>query len=391
MSKSTKTEKKRQHTVPQMYQRNFAINEDKTLIGVYHIQSDNYISFGAIKRQAYEKYFYGEDGSFEEYLSHIEGKANQIIQDIVKYNKVPAINTEEHVDLVKFVATLATRTTHEVEALEEMVNNYIEQTGASEEKKTAMYAEIEEGKRHNGLAGKGAMSVLNGIQTSVLLGDMKIKILECENDHSFITSDNPVVMYNLYMEKDNKPGSVIGFATVGLQMFMPISPTKCLIMYDDVVYHMGRKDSDVVKIHGKDVDNINRLEYLNANELVFFNDSVTGEYMNKLAEKYKKDRYDEKTEAALHKYEFKNNKLVGKYIRFSRKDLRIGLKMSYGFETDLARHLVIPKDTYLVRSKELLNWLRRAAGGPDHLRNEVKIMEVGEVIEEMLNKTRSKR
>lgn len=84
------------------------------------------------------------------------------------------------------------------------------------------------------------MMLVGGMHGFTLIQDLKIKILKTKN-HSFITSDNPIVLYNLSMVKDTEFNRT-GFQAPGLMIFVPINEKLCLLFYDSNVYKIQEKD-----------------------------------------------------------------------------------------------------------------------------------------------------
>lgn len=371
---------KRQHFVPQMHLRNFAVNDKKTLIGIYNIENEQYISAGPIKTQAYDDYFYGKNIEVENYITAIESNVNTIINEIVINNSLPDRKLPEFAYLIKYIATLTSRTEREVEALEEMSMNTINYTSRNKKEKDALVEEFELGKKMHGLSGRGAMSLFLGLQGGILLGDLEMKILEANKGDYFITSDNPVIMYNMFMENKDKIGSSVGFGTLGLQIFLPLNPNKCLMLYDSFIYKIGNKSKNIVKIFPKDVDNINKLQILNANNNIYFGNTISEKYINKLMDEVKEKRLKNKTEIDLYEVD-KDNKF--NLFRISKVDIKYGLKLSYGFLTELAGIIQIKKEVSYVRSKILLNKLREIFGEQSEKLNHVKIRDIDDILEEI--------
>jgi hypothetical protein len=74
---------KNQHYIPQFYLRNFS--RDKKQIAFHNIKSDKtYLS--PIASTCQEKYFYGKDSGFEEYLSTLELRQAEVIKTLVPKN-----------------------------------------------------------------------------------------------------------------------------------------------------------------------------------------------------------------------------------------------------------------------------------------------------------------
>ncbi|MFA5597592.1 MAG: DUF4238 domain-containing protein [Pusillimonas sp.] len=57
---------------------------------------------------------------------------------------------------------------------------------------------------------------------------LKNWVLQYSQKHSFLISDNPVVLHN---HKDFGPYGNLGFAVTGIEIYMPISPQYCLSLY----------------------------------------------------------------------------------------------------------------------------------------------------------------
>jgi hypothetical protein len=98
-----------------------------------------------------------------------------------------------------------------------------------------------------------------------LVVDLKpILIVEQTGSRRFITSDYPVVRYNsFYLSKNYSFSS--GYLTRGLQLFLPISPRKCIMLYDSKAYEIPEEKNGVLTLmKAKDVDQLNEIFYLNA-------------------------------------------------------------------------------------------------------------------------------
>jgi len=98
------------------------------------------------------------------------------------------------------------------------------------------------------------------------------KVLVNKTSPNFITSDNPVVLYNRACEQ-SQVLSHIGLASKGLEIIFPISPKYILLFYDEKIYKVGaRKQHFADVIVDNDVRQFNDLQWLNALENIYFND-----------------------------------------------------------------------------------------------------------------------
>lgn len=118
------------------------------------------------------------------------------------------------------------------------------------------------------------LPIKTAAQSVPIAHDLRFKILKNNTSIKFITSDNPVVFRNPFLW--NRKGlSNIGLATLGLQIFLPISPDALLMFYDEKIYKIGQKNSQEVSLADpRDIENLNDLQWLNAQENVYFNDQV---------------------------------------------------------------------------------------------------------------------
>ena len=115
-----------------------------------------------------------------------------------------------------------------------------------------------------------SLSIITSMHHMLL--DLNCKLLFNTTDIEFVTSDNPVVLYNQLLSF-RKFGSNTGLASKGLQIFFPISPDKVLLFYDDGAYSVGNRSKPVVNISvARDVFEINTLQMCSAYENIYFRD-----------------------------------------------------------------------------------------------------------------------
>jgi hypothetical protein len=133
------------------------------------------------------------------------------------------------------------------------------------------------------------------------LGDLHCKILVNATNAPFITSDNPSVVYNQFFEAGGAFGGFTGYASVGCQMFCPLSPTKMAFFYDPNIYVVGSRHSNAVILRNQaDVDTLNRAQMIACNENCYFTSGVNEAYLQGLLKRAVKYRVEEKTEVSEH-------------------------------------------------------------------------------------------
>ncbi|MBK6265339.1 DUF4238 domain-containing protein [Marivirga sp. S37H4] len=119
--------KKKQHYGPQMILRNFSSDLEKKLIAIFNVENGFYKTDCAIKNQAQDDYFYGNDAVIEEYLAKNENETAPIIKAIINTENLPKRDSTEYVNLFTFVFQLAYRTQSSVELINEIVNKNLQE------------------------------------------------------------------------------------------------------------------------------------------------------------------------------------------------------------------------------------------------------------------------
>jgi len=277
--KNDMPEKKNQHYVPQMHLRNFATDNDKLLINIYHKKTSKRIDNVPIKKQASEDYFYGNDGYFEERLGELESGTNKIFKEIQNQNILPKHFSKDHFLLLLYIVFAKTRTRKQLDNTHDS-QNLIFQKFFSEHKELKDIAPDYEIKMENpfNLILSAAFNAYH------LTCDLEYKLLKNKTNKPFILSDHPVITYNDFNnQKGHKITNGRGLMSKGLQLIFPISPDYVLFFYDSWAYKLGSRKSQVIAIEDeKVVEQLNLLQILNSNEVIFFNSKVSELYFKEL-------------------------------------------------------------------------------------------------------------
>jgi hypothetical protein len=134
-----------------------------------------------------------------------------------------------------------------------------------------------------GIRDPAVFSFFNYRKHVMILSDLHSKLLINTTEQPFVTSDNPIVHYNQFLEHFTQEKAITGFATKGLQIFIPISPSLMLMLYDSQVYYVGNRKYKEVRIqNSNEIDQLNILQFLNCSDNVFGNELFTEAYANKL-------------------------------------------------------------------------------------------------------------
>ena len=219
----------KQHYVPQFYLRNFS-NRTKNgfFIHCYDIDKNNAYPAN-IKNIAEEKYFYkiGEE-NFEEYFQKTEELASPLINNLSKNEKIkPLNNVKNREKLSLFIAIQFLRTKEMREDLLEnfsKISTHLQKYNLSDDMELLLKQIDEKHIKHNQM--DFIIHYSREIMSEILF--KKWVVLKNKTDIDFLTSDNPVVLYN--------PHGLLGFASEYIHIFYPINPKLCLCLLDPLNY-----------------------------------------------------------------------------------------------------------------------------------------------------------
>lgn len=264
--------------------RNFSYEGNKNQIGVYNLNNGLYIRQAKLKTQGSKNFFYGYDGIIEENLAGVEGFLSQGIKEIINNRTVPKRGTSEHLELLTFASLTDLRNPVRIEnmksMLKEMEKRLLEVDPNVDTKKFIPPL------THDEIIRMSLANVPEAIQNTY---DLDCKLLLNGTNRPFISSDFPVVKYNQFLELKKWPHSKIGYGTVGLQIFIPVTSKIALIFYDSWIYKVGNKKGDTFTVtKNQDVDEINKLQFINCLETIFFDESASEDYIRQLHQNSKK-------------------------------------------------------------------------------------------------------
>jgi hypothetical protein len=205
------SEKENQHYVPKFYLRKFSFEENNRQIGLLNLDREFYYPTANIKNQASKSFFYGKDLLVENALRSLESLYSIIIDRICQNEKLPKKTTFDYYVLIQFIVLtglrnpVASETTQEsfdkfillLRSRAKMPNDFNAMRLTQEDLKFFVF---------------GNLSMI-----TEMCMDLEYKIIKNLTSIPFITSDNPVIKYNQFLEKRKVHGSVTGYASLGLQ------------------------------------------------------------------------------------------------------------------------------------------------------------------------------
>jgi hypothetical protein len=342
------SEKKKQHFVPKFYLKHFSNNHDEKTIGIYVIASEKIILSGSLRNQAYKNFFYGEDGQVEEALVAIEAASAKIVQNILISKKAPVHGSTEYLELLVFVSSQLFRTDYVAETLSEATDKFFKALAKHDSTINEDLSDI-----RFGYVNPASVSLTMAARCFPILIDLQCKILINETERLFLTSDNPVVRYNQFLEHRIPFGSNVGLAAKGLQIFFPLDPWHCLLLYDSDAYRVGRRKKQTISVKLlEDVDSLNVLQFINGNAVLYFQNQTDPSYILELATAARQYRRLNKTK--LDEW-MSNGTDTGttKFLMYMYpEDVRTHMKLSFISETKKAKRYRIGNKVIHLRNEE---------------------------------------
>lgn len=262
---------KNQHYVPQFYLRNFS--KDNKTVGTFILKSCQYVKSASIKHQSCGDYFYSTNCRVEMNLGEIEKDAKRVIDLIIK-NPKEKLSKEDAYSLYLFTMIQQGRTLANAKSIQKHANVTIREVLKIKKEKGNLDgieefndADIEDFKiEANHPGGLSLVAQIPIVNTCV---DLQYKILINSSCTPFITSDNPVAIYDTFIERMNI--GMYALASRGLQMFMPLNAWMAVFYYDPACYKIGERRKCYVEVdESGDICELNRLTVLNAESVVYF-------------------------------------------------------------------------------------------------------------------------
>ena len=313
-------ENKKHHYVPKFYLKRFS--RDGKSINLFNLASQRIIIGGNLKNQCYENYFYGKDLQAEKALSVVENLAAEILRTISESHSVPIQYSAAHVGLLYHVIMQHERTTYAADALNETIDRFVKHIMAPQ----VNLSQGELDKLQIGYKDPGRVSIAFTSEAYAIAIDLKCKLGLITSEEEFITSDNPVVLYNQYFEY-RKLGSHTGLASKGLQIFYPIDSKHMLIYYDPDIYGVGSRKGDVVKISDKeDIAELNRLQIVNSVANVYSYGNLSN--ITQLYNSSRKYRREQKSRMEVFVTE-ETETTKREFVVSDSEDVKTGLNLSF--------------------------------------------------------------
>lgn len=126
------------------------------------------------------------------------------------------------------------------------------------------------------------LSLHNACRMVKIIKDLRLLILRNQTNDPFVLGDNPCVLSNRHMSDVDEHG-VLGYATRGLMISMPINSKIQVLLIDRAVYRVPCYPSDCVNITKReDVSSLNALQIYAAQKRIYFADETYTDYVKEL-------------------------------------------------------------------------------------------------------------
>lgn len=260
---------KRQHFVPQCYLRRFAANgTDGKAISMLLVKSGKHVARAPITTACQIEHFYGKDLALEHALRRIETAADPVIRGIVGEAGVPLPMTAAMTALLRFVGLQMGRTPDSVALHAEQATAWMRTAARTHPEFPNQFDSAIDDvvvRLPDGWIAVALNTANNGIP---LICDLRAKVLVTPTP-AFITSDSPVVLHNRWAGPNALAS--IGLTSVGLLLFLPLSPRHLLVLFDTDVYRVGASADDYVTVDDEEeVYALNALQAEGAVSQIFY-------------------------------------------------------------------------------------------------------------------------
>lgn len=262
----SKTASRENHFVPQFYLRSFSA--DRKRINLFNFSRRRMITGASIKHQCSRRNFYEFAPKLEHAFADLEGEVTHTIRRIKITGEIPDEQSDDWATLLGFIVFQKLRTTNARKSSDTMAHYFSDLL--SENTPTSNQSDPTGIKKE--IPSSVAIPLSMAEELLPIASDLKGNLFVNNTNREFITSDDPVVLYNQYCEGITYLG-VTGWNCRGLQIFWPISPSKLIFLYDHSIYKVGRshRGSTVTEIADeRDIVQLNSLQILNAHHNIYF-------------------------------------------------------------------------------------------------------------------------
>lgn len=264
---------KNQHFVPQFYLRKFSEYPDKKEINLYNLKNEQFYRTVPIKNQACKSFFYDTDNSIEMGLGNIEVFASSVFSKIENNNCCISDNDKGIIFL--FIVSEYIRTKKFIDDTSSTID-VLSRLMSDEKISSQFYNSQNDHSCLQRISTAASISMLKPILNSI--SDLNMCISINKTTREFITSDNPVILCNSFLEnKIEYSHSTRVIAASGLSMVFPVSTNVLICLYDCNVYELKRNAQFLTDRNH--IDLINKLQIANSDKNIFYKSKYTEKWI----------------------------------------------------------------------------------------------------------------
>lgn len=249
------------HFVPQFYLRQFS--PDRRSLAVLHKASGRVFDCAPIRGQCAINNFHGWHPDAEKSLSVLESASAAVIARILANEKLPPSGSDDRDTLNLHVALQALRTQTMASSNDAMAERFVRLMAQGDE---AM-KDVDFDRFRIGHQYPAALPIRIALETYPSLGSLDGCLLRAGVGCNFVTSDNPIVLYNSALSDVWWQG-VTGLDSEGLQIFFPISTKFCVYLFDPKIYKSA-SNTYLRILSEEDLNKILALITLNSNKAIY--------------------------------------------------------------------------------------------------------------------------
>ena len=272
-------ERKNQHYVPKYYLRAWADSEKLRVLPLSAGKTFPDTTSSVCSRN----YFYGNPPVVETELAKLDGHHARPFNRLRDGTDLTELSIKNLQLLLSFITTQRTRS----KATKEDINQGSDflQDGVEDDLENGRYedflnwtSDLNEDGRKKTMVDAHLLGIHHYLIAQGIFGYHGIKDLQCvmlcnATDREFIISDAPIVLDNPRYKQ--QLGLIpVGIGNRGIQIFCPVNQHRILLLYDPVVYRVDSNSKKQVIVKSRDVvDQLNLLQFHNAESIVMYNDS----------------------------------------------------------------------------------------------------------------------
>jgi len=343
-------EYKNQHYVSQLLLKNFASDKDKKLINIFNRRLGRVLSQKPIKPQAQEDYFFGKDGDFEKFLGITESRVGPIIDKIIYDAKLPSYGSKSYSFLLHFIMLYHWRTKASVDETEEHINKIFGEWT----KNDPQFKDFHDKGYRIKHPEPAAFNLATFMDSWVVTSDLTPYLILNFTEREFALSDNPLVIYNPFMQQRTCYWAANSILSKGLTMIFPLTPFHCLLFVDSQFYDVKSTADNIIPVENAgDIDLLNLLQAISADQNIYFSGQSQADYMSSLTKQGQESRQNKTITKIVS-----NPEKEGSYGQLSYT-IRHDIKQYFSFlrESEVAKKYKVDGVLQHPRNKDIVDWI----------------------------------